>query len=132
MTPRELIRSTALLILCLTTTTSFSAPNQYTSCADAFEHPPFADLQLVDHHDMNVLSELLKPLVGLTCTLDELQGFFVGKGASINQITNETISLEVSGFTKFLRDGGLWLPTSVIAAVKGGKITFIDANVSYF
>jgi hypothetical protein len=81
---------------------------------------------------MSKLSSVLKPLIGLKCSLDEIQHYFTSKGASVDGRTDNTIYLEVTTMRQFLNTGTLRLPTSIIASVDDGKITFINASVSYF
>jgi hypothetical protein len=101
-------------------------------CTDAFQRPPFRDLRLVEYRNSVELSKLLQGLLGLRCTLDELAGFLDEKGATIDRRTEDIIYSEVTLLSKLLHDMRLALPTSITARIKGGRIVFIDASVSFF
>lgn len=120
----------ALLAPTMTSTTSLA--EEAKTCRDAFSKPPFSELRLIDYKDMSELSSILRPLIGLECSLDELHDYFVSKGASVEEKTKDNIYMEVTTTSKFLRSGSLRLPTSIIARVSNGKVAFIDATVTFF
>jgi hypothetical protein len=75
------------------------------TCKDAFRKPPFSELRLVDYRDMSKLSSVLKPLVGLECSLDEIQDYFTSRGGSVDGRTGNIIYIEVTPMRKFFSTG---------------------------
>ena len=106
------------------------ADTAQVTCEDVFSTTGFQSVDFIRESDTRKLDIILFQLLDTNCTLDQLEFFFVSKGASVDRKTHNRIYLLVTGMTKFLRTGKLMLGTSIIAVVEDGRVTFIKASVN--
>ena len=99
-------------------------------CKEVLLTPEFVSLDIVTQRDTTVLKGQLAPLLGASCSQDELKAFFLKKGATLDKQTDQNLYFLVTSSSKFLRTGYLGLPTSIVISFQNGAVDFVGASVA--
>lgn len=99
-------------------------------CEDVFSTPAFVALDIVTEDNMHDLESTLSPLLGTSCSLQELEKYFINKGAKLDRKTTTNLYFLVTPTTKLLRTGSVRLATSIIVSLDNDVIDFIGSGIA--
>jgi hypothetical protein len=100
------------------------------TCSTVLATQAFVALDIVTEDNTRDLDREFASLLGTTCTFEELETYFVKKGATLERKTNTNLYLLVTTATKLLRTGSVRFPTSIIVSFDNGVVDFVGASVA--